>query len=148
MRQIRFIATWAAIVIGLAVMVYMCALPGDLPASVDTTDGLPGTYTANGTNPDGTEFTGTAVITATEIPTQFGLQLVITGSIQRGNMTRTDDRVRVTWETLASASNQTLTGSADYTIQPDGSLVGTWRLEEDAADIQPGEGTITLTRDP
>ena len=128
-------------------MLYTCALPGDLPADVDTTDGLAGTYTANGLHPNGSEFGGTAVFTATDAPDVFEFQLIITGSIQQGRAVRRGDDVAISWETVSSASDDMITGTADYRIATDGTLTGIWRVDVDGSDAD-SSGTIELFPEP
>jgi hypothetical protein len=138
MRALR----WIVVVAAFAVMLYMCALPGDLPAETDTGVGLAGTYSTNGVDPSGAEFGGTAVITGTDDPDGYELQLIITGSIQQGRAVRSGDTLRVTWETIAVAGDP-LTGTAEYVIGADGVLTGTWRVDGSSTD-----GTIELFPDP
>ena len=140
------------VALGFGVMLYLCALPGDLPASVDTTDGLAGTYSANGVNPNGDEFGGTAVFTATDDPDVFDVQLIITGSIQQGVAILDGNRVDVTWATISSASDDTLAGGGDYVLADDGSLSGTWWVTDgagtDGGRAGDAVGTIELFPDP
>ncbi len=148
----RILKWLVAVVLGAALL-YTCALPGDLPASVDSSDGLPGTYTANGVDPTGQEFSGTAVIAATTDPDRFDIALIITGSIQEGQAVRSGNRLTVGWETVAAASDEPLTGTGDYIIEPDGRLTGTWSVDDTSVDdtVVDGTsvtGTIELFPDP
>jgi hypothetical protein len=152
-RKARSTALWIAIAVGFGLMLYTCALPGDLPAAVDTSDGLAGTYSVNGVNPNGSELAGTAVFTATDDPDVFDFELIVTGSIQTGRAVRSGDLVEVTWETVSSAADQTLTGTADYTVGADGTLTGTWTVNDPdgsggSDDNGQSQGTIELFPEP
>ncbi len=138
MRTVR----WVVAVLAVAVLLYTCALPGDLPADTDTTGGLVGTYTTNGVHPTGGEFGGTAIITDSDRAGVYTIDLIITGGIQRQTAVRSGDRLAVTWETVAAASDRPLTGTGDYVIEPDGRITGTWRV--DGSDL---DGTIELFPD-
>jgi hypothetical protein len=128
-------------------MLYMCALPGDLPAQTDTGSGrsgsISGTYTANGVNPSGGEFSGTAIVSDLTDPDVYSLQLIITGGILQGRAVRSGDRLEVMWESVAAAADDRLTGTGDYRIGADGVITGTWRVDGSEVD-----GTIELFPDP
>ena len=123
---------WLWWILGLTaffVMFYSCALPGDLPVGVDTEGDLPGTYSVNGIDPAGTEYSGTVVITAVDgDDTRVMVEWIITGTIQQGEGRRIGDELTVTWETVAAGADPT-TGSADYRIEADGRLVGTRTID-------------------
>lgn len=124
--------TWllsAAAAIAFALMLYTCALPGSLPADEDRTAGLPGTYTVNGTDPLGGEYSGTVVITATDAADTFGLEWIITGAVQSGTGVRTGDELAVTWTSVASGNGSEIRGTGTYSIGDDGRLTGTWSSE-------------------
>ncbi len=48
-------------------MLYSCALPGDFAVGKDSEVGLSGTYTVNGLDAQGVEYSGTVVIVATDV---------------------------------------------------------------------------------
>jgi hypothetical protein len=139
------------IVVLSAAFLYTCALPGDLPASVDTSDGLPGTYSVNGVDPSGSEFSGTAVIRPTDGNSVFDIELLITGSIQQGRGELSGNRFQGTWRAVSSAAGQ-VTGTFDYLRSIDGTLTGTWTVDGSAGDARTGDqaatGTIELFPDP
>ena len=141
-------ARWIAVALLFGLGLYMCALPGDLPADVDTTDGLAGTYTANGFHPNGSEFSGTAVFTATDDPSVFDYQLIITGSIQKGTAVLSGDTIAITWETVSSASDDVISGVGDFSLGRDGGVRGTWWVGTETGPGDPdARGTIELFPD-
>jgi hypothetical protein len=116
-------------------MVVISALACDSSA-VSPTPGqdISGTYNVAGTNLEGTPYTGTAVITRTT-GNDYDMTWDFGNETETGSGTFDGTTFDVTWETTDGES-----GTAIYTIQPDGSLVGTWK--------EPGligEGTETLT---
>jgi len=106
----------------LLLMLYFCALPGDLPASGDN-DGLAGTYTVNGIDPLEAEYSGTVVIVEIGV-NEFDVEWIVTGGIHRGIGTRIGPRFEVEWQSVASGGG-TGFGTAEYEILDDGRLVGT-----------------------
>jgi len=107
----------------LLAFVYYCALPGDLPADTDSGDGLAGTYTVNGTDPSGVEYSGTVVVTAADDPDRYDIEWIVTGGIHRGTAVRSGHRLVVEWEAVASVGD-TRSGTAGYDILADGRLIG------------------------
>jgi hypothetical protein len=101
---------------------YFTALPGDLAVGRDDQTGLAGTYTVNGVDPIGREYSGTLVIAGTGADT-YAMEWIITGSIVRGVGTHSGNRLLVEWETTAAVTSGT--GRATYEIRADGSMVGT-----------------------
>lgn len=136
------VARWLLIIVAFSVMLYECALPGDLPADNDNGTGLAGTWSVNGIDPTNAEFSGTAVLVNTDDPDVYDLSLVVTGSIQKGRAVRRGSRVDVTWEAVDSADGP-VTGTGLYTVMPDGTLQGIWQVDGSST-----EGTITLYPDP
>ncbi|MGI9608927.1 MAG: hypothetical protein ACR2NL_01395 [Acidimicrobiia bacterium] len=113
---------WVLGVVLFLVFLYFTALPGDLAVGRDDQTGLAGTYTVNGVDPTGREYSGTVVITSTG-EDSYSLEWIITGSIVSGLGTQSGNELSVRWETTAAVANGT--GSATYEIRPDGSMVGT-----------------------
>jgi hypothetical protein len=109
--------------IAFLVMLYSCALPGDLPVGQSNTDGLAGTYTINGIDPTGFDYSGTVVISSTDQPDVFEMDWIVTGSLVHGVATQTGSELDVVWETTSAVAAGS--GTANYVIQPDGRLVGT-----------------------
>jgi len=54
---------WVVGITAFLIMLYNCALPGDLAVGRDRDNGLAGTYTVNGVDPTGIEYSGTVIIT-------------------------------------------------------------------------------------
>jgi hypothetical protein len=116
---------WILGAVAAGLMLYECALPGDLAVGRDSDQGLAGTYTVNGVNATGQEYSGTLVITGAGEPGgSYDLEWIVTGSIQRGTGRLTGDRLVVSWSTVAAAEG-TGSGTAELVVQPDGRLVGT-----------------------
>jgi hypothetical protein len=102
----------------------MCGLPGDTLEDPDDRDGLAGTYVVNGTDPAGTEYSGTVTIAEGDEPGRFTVQWIVTGSIQEGVGVLEGDRFVVDWSTTSSGRGESR-GTADYTLGDDGVLRGT-----------------------
>lgn len=117
---------WAVGVVAFLVMIYSCALPGDLAVGRDSEDGLSGVYTVNGVDPVGSEYSGTLVIRSTDGGDRFDVEWIVTGAIQVGVGVRDGDRLTVEWSEVNNATGDG-TGTIVYEILPDGRLVGTWR---------------------
>ena len=111
--------------LGLLLMVYYCALPNELPADEPGLGGLDGTYTVNGVDPNGAEYSGTVVMRRTSSRT-VDIEWIVTGGIHRGSGTRTGDSLDVEWSTVGGAVVAGgRSGTATYEILDDGRLVGT-----------------------
>lgn len=104
------------------VMLYSCALPGDLAVGKDDPDGLAGVYSINGIDPTGQEYSGTVVIANTDLADVFDMEWIVTGHIIRGVATQSGSDLDVVWETTAGVG--AVSGTASYEIAPDGSLTG------------------------
>ena len=112
-----------AAIAAFGLMLYTCALPGDLPAG-RTGSGIAGTYTVNGVHSSGEEYSGTVVITETTGPDRFDLEWLVTGTIQRGTGVQRGDRLTVEWQSVVAADGD-IRGGGSYRIDPDGRLIGT-----------------------
>ena len=121
--MVRRVAGLGLIILVALGLLYLTALPGDLPADSDG-GGFAGTYLVNGVDPTGLEYSGTVVISATEEVDRFDVEWIVTGGIQRGDGRLVGDTFEVRWETVASGAGAG-GGSASYTVEPDGRLVGT-----------------------
>ena len=111
---------WAAITLAtlLAFTTAGCAFPEE------GYDGdLEGTYYLNGIDRDGTEYSGTLTITATEDPDVYDMQWIVTGSIQTGIGTVTAGEISIEW-TAMEGFDEASRGSGQYTISSDGGLAG------------------------
>lgn len=120
---IRTVLGWIVAIVAFGVMFYACALPGVFPAA-DDGGGFAGTYTVNGVDPLGVEYSGTATIAETDNTDQFEVEWIVTGVIQRGVGTLSGDSFDVDWTTTASGGG-TGSGTASYDVQPDGDMIGT-----------------------
>ena len=124
MSWLKWIVGFAALV----VMVYACALPGQLSVGQDSDDGLPGIYTVNGIDPTGAEYSGTLTIVATDDPRFFDVQWLVTGARQEGTGTLRGRVLTVSWTEVDNATGEGF-ASSEYVIADDGTMVGTWRAE-------------------
>ncbi len=124
MSWLKWLVGFAALVL----MVYACALPGNLPVGQDGEAGLPGLYTVNGTDPIGGEYSGTLTIVETDDPRTFGVQWLVTGARQEGTGRLTGDVLTVTWTEVDNATGQG-TGTTEYRIRDDGSMTGVWTAD-------------------
>ena len=116
MRRIWWIPIIAA---GLAFL-YLTALPGDLAVGRDDEDDITGTYTVNGVNPFGEEYSGTAVIVRNEVG--YDIEWIVTGVIQRGTAQLDGVTLTAEWEATSSATGGS--GRSVYTVEADGSIIG------------------------
>lgn len=116
-RAIRAIAFAAS----LTVLLASCAIPG---SEVVDGPGLVGTYTVNGVDVMGSEYSGTVVIRATDTDDVYEIDWLVTGALLTGTGTLTGDRFVVEWETIASEED-TSTGTGSYTVDDEGNLIGT-----------------------
>ncbi len=119
---IKKLLVWVAAVAAFGAMLYTCALPGVFPAD-DDSSGFAGTYTVNGVDPLGVEYSGTVTIVPTDDTTRYVIEWIVTGVIQEGFGRLSDDTFTVDWSTVASGGGVG-TGTARYTVETDGRLVG------------------------
>lgn len=113
--------TWWILILALGlVFMYFTALPGDFAVGRDSDDDIVGTYTVNGTNPAGEEYSGTAVIVASAAG--YEMEWIITGVIQRGTAEFDGTTLIAEWEATSSATGGS--GRSEYLLQPDGRFVG------------------------
>ncbi|MFV0526683.1 MAG: hypothetical protein ACK5RL_19540 [Acidimicrobiales bacterium] len=116
---------WVVGIVAFLVMLYSCALPGDLAVGRDDPSGLSGVYTVNGLDPVGTEYSGTITIRDTDTADVYDVEWIVTGAIQHGRGVVTGDRMAVTWDEVNNATGRG-TSDTEYVIAPDGSMTGTW----------------------
>lgn len=109
----------------------------DFPSTATTTsqahEGLAGKYTVTGTNNDGSVYRGKATVSGSG--TQYHVSWLIGTGTSSGDGILTGDTFVVRFQGAVTG-----TGTVTYRLQPDGRLVGTWRV-----DGSSGEGTETLT---
>jgi hypothetical protein len=99
------------------------------PAEID----LSGRYSAVGTNFDGTAYRGRAEII--RYGDGYQIEWIFGEGGQTGTGTLDGNTFTVRWQALDNSSQ----GDAVYTLQPNGTLTGTWTI-----DGATGQGTETL----
>ena len=102
----------------LALLAGGCAIPEE---SFDGT--LEGDYYINGVDPQGIEYSGLLTITATAEPDHYGMQWIITGSVQEGIGRVEGDRLFAEWDAIEGYDTVSY-GTAAYTISANGELRG------------------------
>ncbi len=90
-------------------------------------------YNSTGTNPDGSKYTGSAVVHIIS-DTTFAIEWTIAGETYKGFGMRMDDSLSATYMLDGQP------GLIIYKVQADGSMVGTWAIKG-----QSGTGSETLT---
>lgn len=98
----------------------MCGLPGD---TIEDGPGIVGTYIVNGIDPLDVEYSGTVTIVH-RTGNEYGIEWIVTGTVQRGIGRLNGDEFVVEWETVASARGES-SGTAVYAVGDDGALRGT-----------------------
>jgi len=119
------------ILLGLAPLVAVaCSTPGS--AVVDG-PGITGTYTVNGVDALGIEYSGTVVIEATDQSDIYAIQWIVTGAIHEGVGRLSGDTFSATWTTVTSPRGAS-SGTALYQLDAEGNLIGERRIDgvEDA----------------
>jgi hypothetical protein len=129
-------------VVFLSAMLISILACGMLPGTVDERTDSPieepqlpdiaGSYTVEGTNADGSSYSGTANITKTN--SGYAIKWVIAAETMSGTGTFDGQTYHVVWEASWG------TGEAVYNLAPNGALNGTW-----TTDGVPGQGTEALT---
>lgn len=92
------------------------ASPGAVPA-------LATSYSVNGVDPQGTEYSGNLQVRPGDAPGTYALQWIITGSIQEGFGQVQGNQLLVRWRT-SDGIGLGVTGLTTYTITTDGELYG------------------------
>lgn len=111
-------------------------------ARLEQGPGIVGTYVANGVDPVGTEYTGRVSIAAGSDPGVYVIEWVVTGAIIQGVGTFDGTTLTAEWETV-NGPRGTSTGTAEYEVMDDGTLVGTRMV-----DGFDRAGTETIYPDP
>ncbi len=101
-------------------------------------EGILGTYTVNGVDVRGEEYSGTVVIEPGDASDEYIVQWLVSGAIQSGVGVLDGDEFEVSWLTVSSASGDA-SGTGSYVVQPNGDLVGTRTI-----DGIEGTGTETI----
>jgi hypothetical protein len=118
-------------IVSVMILLAGCTTPG---SQVVREPGLPGVYVVNGFDPVGNEYSGTVSIEETGVGS-VRMEWVITGAILEGEGVVDGDRLAVDWESVQTPRG-TSSGTATYTIEPDGTLRGVRTI-----DGVRGEGT-------
>ncbi len=92
------------------------ASPGAVPT-------LAASYTVNGVDPQGTEYSGNLQVRPSDAPETYALQWIITGSIQEGIGQLRGNQLLVRWRTN-DGIGLGVTGVTTYTITTEGELYG------------------------
>ena len=92
------------------------ASPGAVPA-------LAASYSVNGVDPQGTEYSGNLQVRPGEAPETYALQWIVTGSIQEGFGQLQGNQLLVRWRT-SDGIDLGVTGLTTYTITTEGELYG------------------------
>ncbi|MEZ5245107.1 MAG: hypothetical protein R2707_08435 [Acidimicrobiales bacterium] len=132
-RTVTLLVT--ALVLAAVPVATGCSEPGT--AVVDG-EGILGTYTVNGIDVRGEEYSGTVVIDATEVGDEYLVRWLITGTLQEGIGTLTGNEFEVEWTTI-SAPGGDASGTARYVLADNGDFIGTRTI--DGVD---GVGTETI----
>ncbi len=133
MRRIPALVVTALVVVLAAAT--GCSEPGT--AVVDG-EGITGTYTVNGIDARGEEYSGTVVIEATDTGDEYLIRWLVTGAIQEGTGVLRDNVFEVDWSTISAPAGDAR-GTARYTLADNGDLTGTRTI--DGVD---GVGTETI----
>ena len=107
-------------VLVLGIVTSSCVLTGGNDARPDS---IVGQYVLNGVDPTGAEYAGHLTIERGEGPDEYRLQWIVTG-VQEGEGTLDGGRLSVSWTTVEGVDLDAR-GRAEYSLQSDGSLVGT-----------------------
>ncbi len=118
----------SSLILLLAISLSACARNKPAPLSADApADNVPnivGSYAVNATDPAGEQYGGTLTITEGESPNEYKFQWLISGGIQEGEGALEGNHLTFTWSSLAG-TDQTVSGSGEYTITVNGELYGT-----------------------
>lgn len=92
-------------------------------ASPDAVPALAASYSVNGVDPQGTEYSGNLQVRPGDAAGTYALQWIITGSIQEGFGQVQGNQLLVRWRT-SDGIDLGVTGLTTYTITADGELYG------------------------
>ena len=134
MRRTAVIAA-AIVMFATGTVAAGCSEPGT--AVVDG-EGIVGTYTVNGVDARGEEYSGTVVIEATDVADEYLVRWLVTGALQEGVGVLRGTEFEVSWSTISSPTGDA-GGTARYTLSDSGDLTGTRTI--DGVD---GVGTETI----
>lgn len=92
-------------------------------ASASAVPTLTASYTVNGVDPQGTEYSGNLQVRPGDAPGSYALQWIITGSIQEGFGQLQGNQLVVRWRT-SDGIGLGVTGLTTYTITTQGEMYG------------------------
>lgn len=92
-------------------------------ASPDAVPTLAASFSVNGVDPQGTEYSGNLQVRPGDAPGAYALQWIITGSIQEGFGQVQGNQLLVRWRTIDDIGLD-VTGLTTYTITTEGELYG------------------------
>ncbi len=122
----------------VALVVAACAaLP---PQRTDTGGALAESYLLNGVGPGGVEYSGILEVSATDSPSRFDLQWIVTGAVLEGSGVLEGDQLEAEWYTVEDPTEGPR-GVVVYTVMPDGELQG-------ARTVAGSDGVFTETAVP
>lgn len=117
----------AALVLALALL-SGCSNDGE--GEIKSADASPGavptlaaSYSVNGVDPQGTEYSGNLQVRPGDTADTYGLQWIVTGSIQEGFGQLQGNQLLVRWRTT-DGIGLGVTGLTTYTVTTDGELYG------------------------
>jgi hypothetical protein len=93
----------------------------DAPA--DAVPTLAASYSVNGVDPQGAEYSGNLQVRPGDVPGTYALQWIVTGSIQEGIGQIEGNRLLVRWRTIDSIG-LSVTGVTTYTVTTEGEMYG------------------------
>jgi hypothetical protein len=117
----------AALVLALALL-SGCSDDGEgeikgTDASPNAVPTLTASYTVNGVDPQGTEYSGNLQVRQGDAPDTYAFQWIITGSIQEGFGQLQGNQLLVRWRT-SDRIDLGVTGMTTYTITTEGEMYG------------------------
>ncbi len=92
-------------------------------APPDAVPALAASYSVNGVDPQGTEYSGNLQVRPGDAPGTYALQWIITGSIQEGLGRLQGNQLLVRWRTT-DGIGPGVTGLTTYTITTEGEMYG------------------------
>ena len=92
-------------------------------ASPEAVPALAASYSVNGVDPQGTEYSGNLQVRPGDAPGTYALQWIITGSIQEGFGQLQGNQLLVRWRT-SDGIDLGVTGLTTYTITTEGEMYG------------------------
>ena len=109
----------------ILILAVACSIPGS-----ETVDGpgIVGTYTVNGVDAVGIEYSGTVVIEPGDETDVYSVEWIVTGAVQVGSGRLVGDQLEVEWRSVSSPRGES-SGTASYVVESNGNLVGTRTID-------------------